>query len=225
MDACNYAMQTMLETVCGKSDTDKFYVEDSAEAREAARALGGRVISEGFDEIRGAGGVLIKRRWAVVRVSTGIVMSTMVANSAAAKGIVKVEQTAEAIGASRVTVDSQVKATSTAATIIEAAKEMGAVKPIKGESIVEAAVKGVTKASARFNVVMNILELLRIAHSVKQGDQKQQQLDNAANKCCEATRRAHKEAWEQAPDKFHREAMKTRDTKLRYYGKRRSRRN
>lgn len=227
MEACNYAMQTMVELVCRKGyvPLDEATDINTARqmARDTARQLGGEVVRVTVDEVT-RGGILIKRYGCIIQVATGILTTTTVANSLPQQ-MVKIEQTAEAVGVSRVTTAPAAAATATAEVVSELAKEIGKTTPIKGESILESAVKGVTKASARFNIAINLMEILRIAQSARHGSHRDEQQQKASDACCLATNKAHQTAWKQAPDKFHRESMKTRDTKLRYYGKRRSRRN
>lgn len=221
MEAGQYPLQFLLDTVCGKARVDLLPIPTGADAALVASQLGARVVREvTADELRTLG-LAAGKRVAIVRVATGMLVGPLQLQ-ALPPGIIRVEQVAET-GIARVS--SAVNVATTQAEVTGIAKEIGAVKSIVGESVKEASIKGVTEASARFQVIDQMFALYRLQQDFLANETASRQEELLQGACCQAIRRAAEKVWKEVPRKYHSRSLKTRDTKERFYGKRRSRRN
>lgn len=222
IEECQYPMQFLLETVCGRGVEKLVELPEGMTAAEVASQLSGRVVREvTADEVRRLG-MAAGKRVLIVRVSVGLLLPALQAQALPAS-LVKVEQVSEPLGIARVT--PKVTTATPAKEIVQVAKDIHATNPIVGESKAVALKQGVSEASARFQVIDQMFQLYRLQQDFLNNESAAKQDELIRSACCQALQKAFNKVWKRVPDRFHSRSLKTRDTKNRFYGQRKSRRN
>jgi len=219
MKHCSWAMEKIGDVIC-QSRSIEIELPPGTEAAEVASNLSGRLVGEVEREII-RNGLPVTVRIAIVKVGIGLMLPVQ-----AVQGIptqLAHVQTVEAVNTAKVTITANPSAA--ADEVIELAKAIKQTAPIQGESTIQSAKKIVSEASARFQVISEILSIYQLAESFANNTAADRQTELVRSACCQATRKAHRIAWQEAPKRFHTRSLKTSDIPIRFYGIKRSRRN